>query len=709
MALEIKTLLELVGIHVPDELLLAPVQDGAITPDPTSESSGALDELMTLISGGALRHHPDTASLMTGVIPGLIVDSRPLERKAILRGILVGAVAGASTMAGITLKKGLKAVLSALDHPAAVDTTEKIIPFALIQGVETNHLIKLYGRFIDSIHILENYLVGLVNGNNASDFKQAIEFLNARADVREVFLIGEDPIAFATKPPEPAVIPLIDIPETLTFVPHVHPDFKPLEFTLSRQGRPMKVIIERVDFDTALKLIPSKYGHELLDNADNLLPPHLEPFILLVRALDGTVEGLVVSLIVKEANGRASMSCNRWFKFDRKKETGIADMGMAMIVAQLHYMDTKGYLHDTIVKGYLQPVLHNINLALLNTYRKLWNFPVEHGHPSMMMTQPVAGINAEEGRFYLEKSGLKFTEVVLATPAVLAKAADYLGIVDSKKGISWDPETRINTTHLVTQLQLDTGLKLSFGRCELDALALASALIRSGHTGVKILEISLPLTDILQESTDTGLWHFFSVWQNNVAQATNYTGNIHYAVIVDNQVYDLQSRLRAALPLETYLSLSFPDQGLKTKTYLPNELRKKLRTSRKYHWARHNGFQKFPALIYDELEPKPEEPVAKFRTLKEIIAAGRKNVEPLAQLVVLDNSTPSHHFPSYMITGSYENNLDSLIPHDGTTKRFWITPSNIMPMERFVDSPPATKLNFYNSVPRNRPEKFAVI
>lgn len=179
-------------------------------------------------------------------------------------------------------------------------------------------------------------------------------------------------------------------------------------------------------------------------------------------------------------------------------------------------------------------------------------------------------------------------------------------------GVSTHRETRKRVRYLVTPLQRETLLKPSILHCDCDALALAKWLIRSGKRNVQVMEI---------RSSGLPLVHVHSIWPEPM---NIYEFGVHYAVLVDGKVYDLQSGLEEPLPTQIYLESSFPHQVVQTSTYYPNELRGILRESRNYRWTSHNDFRLFPELRHDPWEPEPPRP--HLRTLIEVITSRRKGL-----------------------------------------------------------------------------------
>lgn len=212
---------------------------------------------------------------------------------------------------------------------------------------------------------------------------------------------------------------------------------------------------------------------------------------------------------------------------------------------------------------------------------------------------------------YLAGRGISKLEGLLER---IGTISDPLGDRDAltEVGVSTHRETGKRVRYLVTPLQRKTLLKPAILHCECDALALAKWLIRSGKRHVQVMEI---------RSSGLPLVHVHSIWPEPMSI---YEFGVHYAVLVDGKVYDLQSGLEEPLPTQIYLESSFPHQVVQTSTYYPNELRRILRESRDYRGAKHNGFRLFPELRHDPWEPEP--PRSPLRTLVEVITSRRKDL-----------------------------------------------------------------------------------
>lgn len=153
----------------------------------------------------------------------------------------------------------------------------------------------------------------------------------------------------------------------LAFTPHFHPDFPPLAVNLKRQGRDCPVVIEHVSVEEAIRLARGEVREELINYSTVVRDG--TPFILLVRTLDGTVEGVAISTLLHNRN-RVTMRCDRDRKLDLNPETAIRDMGVAMVIARFLYMKRKGYWYraGAILDGY--------DPGVSNSYRRKCGIPV---------------------------------------------------------------------------------------------------------------------------------------------------------------------------------------------------------------------------------------------------------------------------------------------------------------------------------------------
>ncbi len=170
-------------------------------------------------------------------------------------------------------------------------------------------------------------------------------------------------------------------------------------------------------------------------------------------------------------------------------------------------------------------------------------------------------------------------------------------------------ESGVSIPYRSTVLHAQSGLTPSYMHCELDALAMARALLELGAEDVRILEV---------RSKGPELYHAHSVWRTD-DHLTLYEG-IHFAALVGGRVYDLQTMLDPGIPLAEYLSQSFPHQEITTTTFLPNAFRARQRSLRHYHLARSQGFQDFPELIEDAQFPDPKTPI---KSLQQVMREAR--------------------------------------------------------------------------------------
>lgn len=159
--------------------------------------------------------------------------------------------------------------------------------------------------------------------------------------------------------------------------------------------------------------------------------------------------------------------------------------------------------------------------------------------------------------------------------------APYLGPATAHDRVSGDAYNYYRTSY-----QEQLGLVPLLFRCEIDAIRLAQRLI----------DLSLPDAQILEiRSSKPALWHYQSTWSLH-GQGVRYDG-IHYAVISDGRVYDLQSTLEPGLPLEDYLEGSFPKQVTRPSILNVLEFRTKIRfMDRRYRVFQGNNYKLFPEL-----------------------------------------------------------------------------------------------------------------
>lgn len=171
-------------------------------------------------------------------------------------------------------------------------------------------------------------------------------------------------------------------------------------------------------------------------------------------------------------------------------------------------------------------------------------------------------------------------------------------------------ESGETAAYVPTRFMSEIRLTPSILHCEMDALAVSSYLLRQRAPEVRLLEI---------RSTDRRpqLRHERSIW---LEEGMNiYVYGIHYVALSGERVFDLQSVLQQGLPINDYLSASFPDQSVSQKRYWPNDFRAELRHSRDFIQARYDGFKDFPELENDPLEARPP-----IKTLHEILRESRE-------------------------------------------------------------------------------------
>ncbi len=132
--------------------------------------------------------------------------------------------------------------------------------------------------------------------------------------------------------------------------------------------------------------------------------------------------------------------------------------------------------------------------------------------------------------------------------------------------VSWDEETGKGYSYIKTPLQEQVGLKPRIGQCGLDSVALARKLVQAGYPNVRIVVLG----------SSNFLAHVNSIWSPEGTSFV-YGGYSHEVVMSENTVYDLQSTL-GPLPLDEYLSISFPDQRVQTIYYDPDKRRIALKT-----------------------------------------------------------------------------------------------------------------------------------
>lgn len=175
------------------------------------------------------------------------------------------------------------------------------------------------------------------------------------------------------------------------------PEFRPLRVTLKRGGKDYPVVIERATLEKALSSLSGNLLGEAQAYASRLKPAQV-PFILLVKNLEGMVEGIGISTLIPFGSLFA-MNCDRDLKVDRDPQTGIQNVGPAILIARLRFMKQSGYWypHTEILYGY--------DPHLLNAYRircglEVWD-PYGLGLHS---------VTRYEGRGFLENSPLTFQE-----------------------------------------------------------------------------------------------------------------------------------------------------------------------------------------------------------------------------------------------------------------------------------------------------------
>ncbi len=196
---------------------------------------------------------------------------------------------------------------------------------------------------------------------------------------------------------DPASQPIPEIPivTELQYTPSFHPDFPPLKMTLQRQGKDCPLIIERVTYTQAERMLSGTARDELQAYVGPEKVGDPESLILLGRTFDGEVQAISIAYLVSYDEMCLTLQWDRARKIDQNKGTHIAPIGLAMLIAQLRYMKQKDYWYD---EG---EIAFNIDLAMLNGYRDRYNSPRSSWWPSVMMTQPIDGVRHEEAEFFL--------------------------------------------------------------------------------------------------------------------------------------------------------------------------------------------------------------------------------------------------------------------------------------------------------------------
>ncbi|HSA59045.1 MAG TPA: hypothetical protein VLJ37_05100 [bacterium] len=137
------------------------------------------------------------------------------------------------------------------------------------------------------------------------------------------------------------------------FVLRSTPDFTPLHAVLSRNGVPFPVVIEGADIPHARRVLEGELHREFENFLSATIPFEAVPWFALVRALDGTCEGIALSWLTGRGEG-IRMRCDRVRKRVMEGDGVIRHVGLALLMAQLRWMKANGHwpLRGEILKDY---------------------------------------------------------------------------------------------------------------------------------------------------------------------------------------------------------------------------------------------------------------------------------------------------------------------------------------------------------------------
>ena len=94
--------------------------------------------------------------------------------------------------------------------------------------------------------------------------------------------------------------------------------------------------------DSALQWTEGRLKEEVESYSSVRDLPEDDHFILLVRTLDGKVEGLGLSNLIRSGS-RVFMRCDRDCKLDLNSETSIHDVGIALLISRFLFMKRQDY------------------------------------------------------------------------------------------------------------------------------------------------------------------------------------------------------------------------------------------------------------------------------------------------------------------------------------------------------------------------------
>lgn len=126
------------------------------------------------------------------------------------------------------------------------------------------------------------------------------------------------------------------------FVLRLTPDFTPLHAVLSRDGESFSVVIEGADIPHARRVLEGELHREFENFLSAQIPFEAVPWFALVRALDGTCEGIALSWLSGRGDGMR-MRCDRVRKRVTEGDGVIQHVGLALLMAQLRWMKVNGH------------------------------------------------------------------------------------------------------------------------------------------------------------------------------------------------------------------------------------------------------------------------------------------------------------------------------------------------------------------------------
>jgi len=259
----------------------------------------------------------------------------------------------------LRVQRGLERSLTLFQDPQAQPSLLHLVTFWKDEPSKLSSLLNVMGLKNLQASLVVAILEKTIEAEPpAIAFSETISAFIKGGSARERLLAHHEGREYVEPAPEP--IPDIPIVTELQFVPQRHPEFDPVKVTLQRQGKDCPLIIERLTYEQASRLLDTDplYEFDLHIELSDLWNPTLQ--ILMIRTFDGHAEGVSISSLETDKD-RTWMKWKYATKFDRNPETAIQRFGPALLLLLLQQMRDANLWHKTgpVIDYFLPEVLKN--------------------------------------------------------------------------------------------------------------------------------------------------------------------------------------------------------------------------------------------------------------------------------------------------------------------------------------------------------------